>query len=109
MAVRKMTEQSMAEIRSTDCPALIEFSANWCGYCRRIEPALKRLSEKYEGQVTFGCVDIDADPALADRFRVDTVPSLFAYANARWSEALVAPSSGAEIEAFLRACIEVNV
>lgn len=90
-------------------PALVEFSADWCVYCRRIEPALKRLSEKYAGKVTFGRVDIDEDPALEERFRVDTVPSLFVYAGSAWSRALVAPGSEAEIESFLRAHLEVNV
>ncbi len=109
MAIRKITGENMAEIEAQEGPALVEFSANWCVYCRRIEPALRRLSEKYAGRVTFGCVNIDDDPGLEERFDVDTVPSLFVYGNSKWSEALVAPASEAEIDAFLRAHLEVNV
>ena len=108
MAIRKITEQNIAEIEASGGPALVEFSANWCVYCRRIESALKRLSEKYADEVTFGCVNIDDDPGLEERFHVETVPSLFVYAASAWSEALVAPSSEAEIEAFLRTYLEVN-
>jgi thioredoxin 1 len=110
MALQKVTTDNMAEIEAGG-PALVEFSANWCVYCRRIEPALKRLSDRYAGRVTFGQVNIDDDPALEERFGVDTVPSLFAYDKQRgaWSEPLVAPSSEAEIDAFLRAHLEVNV
>ncbi len=109
LAIRKITQENIAALEAADRPALVEFSANWCVYCRRIEPALKRLSEKYAGKVDFGCVNIDDDPALEERFDVETVPSLFVYVASSWSEALVAPSSEAEIEAFLRAYIEVNV
>ncbi len=110
MALQKVTAGNMAEIEAGG-PALVEFSANWCVYCRRIEPALKRLSDKYAGKVTFGQVNIDDDPTLEEKFGVDTVPSLFAYDTLRgaWSEPLVAPSSEAEIDAFLRAHLEVSV
>ena len=108
LAIQKISEKTMLVLEAGG-PALVEFSADWCVYCRRIEPALKRLAEKYAGEVTFGQVNIDDDPALEERFNVDTVPSLFVYAGSAWSEALVAPRSEAEIESFLRAHLEVNV
>lgn len=57
-------------------PVLVDFFANWCGPCRAIAPALEKLAAEYSGRARIVKVDIDANPELADRFEVQSIPTL---------------------------------
>jgi thiol-disulfide isomerase/thioredoxin len=59
---------------STPEPArkVIAFTATWCGPCQRDKPALADMERK---GVTIVHVDIDADPALAQQYKIKTVPT----------------------------------
>ena len=88
-------------IQGGDKPVLVDFSAPWCVYCRRIDPAMKKLSESLEG-VVVGKVSIDDEPELARRERIEVVPTLVLYHKGQALGSIVAPESRARIENFVR-------
>lgn len=57
-------------------PALVDFSAEWCGPCRAIGPTIEGLADDYADRVTVAKVDIDQSPALAARYGVRSVPTV---------------------------------
>lgn len=82
-------------------PVLVEFWAPWCVYCRRIAPALKKVSEQYEGTLFIGQVNIDEEPQLAQQERIEVVPTLVLYHRGEVLGSIVAPESKARIEEFI--------
>lgn len=54
---------------------IIDFTAKWCGPCRVMEPVLVALSKEYAGRARFVAVDVDDEPALAQRFDVRSMPT----------------------------------
>jgi thiol-disulfide isomerase/thioredoxin len=56
-------------------PVLVEFGADWCGWCVKQKPIVENLSHEYAG-MTFLQVDVDAEPGLADAFYVQGIPQL---------------------------------
>lgn len=83
-------------------PVLVEFWAPWCVYCRRITPALQKVSQEYSNSLVVGQVNIDEEPMLAHRERIEVVPTLILYQNGEALGSIVAPESKAKIDEFIR-------
>ncbi len=98
MASIKMDQKLFEELTAGQMPVLVDFSAPWCGYCRRIDPAYERLADQYEGRILVAKVNIDDEPALAERERIELVPTLVLYKEGKVLGDLVAPGSKAQIE-----------
>lgn len=59
-----------------DKPAIIDFTASWCGPCQRIAPVLEGLAEEYDGKIVIYKVDIDKERGLAKAFNVSSIPAI---------------------------------
>ncbi|XP_017202126.1 thioredoxin domain-containing protein 8 isoform X2 [Oryctolagus cuniculus] len=53
---------------------VVEFSAKWCGPCKRMSPLFHALSQQYQN-VMFANVDIDDSPELAKTCHVKAIPT----------------------------------
>ncbi len=104
MAMTKLTKENFeAEVLTAQETVMVEFSAPWCGYCRRIAPAIEALAQSLDGRVKVGTIDIDEQPELTERYEVETIPSLIVFRGGKAvGEALVAPQSRGRIEEWLR-------
>lgn len=83
-------------------PVLVEFWAPWCVYCRRISPALEKISQQYAGRVKVGKVNIDKEPLLANQEQIEVIPTLILYRGGEALGSIVAPESKAKIDEFLK-------
>lgn len=57
-------------------PAIVDFTAKWCGPCQRISPILDELAKEYEGQIVIYKVDIDKCQDLAQAFSISSIPAI---------------------------------
>ncbi|MFN2534551.1 MAG: thioredoxin [Pseudonocardiaceae bacterium] len=70
-------DDDFAEIAAqATVPILVDLWATWCGPCRMVSPALEQLAREKAGQLKLVKVDIDQAPKLAQRFSVQSIPSL---------------------------------
>lgn len=72
-----ITDANFAEIEAAGLPIVIDFSATWCGPCKKIAPIIEELAEEYEGRVIIGKCDVDDNVELTTRFGIRSVPSVF--------------------------------
>ena len=63
-----------SEVLNSDKPVLIDFYANWCMPCKMMGPAVKKISEEYDGRAKVGKVNVDEQPELASQFNVRSIP-----------------------------------
>ncbi len=90
---------------SAERPVLVDFWAEWCAPCRAIAPLLARLAVEYAGRLDVVKVDADAEPAIAARYSVRSLPTLAVFRGGGVIDAVL----GAQPEAALRSLIERHV
>lgn len=57
-------------------PMVLDFSAEWCVWCKKLEPTLKELEKKYNGSVEFQTIDTDKESQLAATYKIKGLPTL---------------------------------
>jgi thioredoxin 1 len=57
-------------------PVLVDFWAAWCGPCKMVAPEMEKLAEKYDGTVEVVKVDVDANPAISQRYGIMSIPTI---------------------------------
>ena len=75
-------------IKST-APVLVDFWAEWCAPCRRLAPTVDALATELDGRVTVGKLNVDENPATAERFSVRGIPMLLIFKSGEVVESIV--------------------
>ena len=105
--VTEATFQTEVLERSLTTPVVIDFWAEWCGPCKQLSPVLEKLALEGEGSWVLAKIDVDANPRIAQAFRVQGIPMVFAVVGGQPVDAFtgVVPESQLRpwIEAVLRA------
>ncbi|MBQ7340842.1 MAG: thioredoxin-disulfide reductase [Oscillospiraceae bacterium] len=99
--MKHLNSETFNEALKSSKPVLIEFSAPWCTYCRRIETAMAAVAAEQADYLDVYAVNIDNNPELVNAYSVELVPTLMLFKNGQVVDNVVAPGSKAEIEAFL--------
>jgi thioredoxin 2 len=61
---------------ATDRPMVVDFWAAWCGPCQMMAPAFKQAAQQLGQDALLVKVDTDANPQLAQRFAIRSIPTL---------------------------------
>ena len=78
----QVTEQNFeAEVLKSAQPVIVDFYADWCGPCKMIAPALEEIAGELTGRVKVAKVNVDEQSALAQRYNVQSLPTLLYFQN----------------------------
>jgi thioredoxin 1 len=78
-----------SEVAGCELPLLVDFGADWCGPCLRLNPMLEELAEQFEGKLQVGKMDIDSNRNTPSQFGVMAVPTLIFFKDGKEVERIV--------------------
>ena len=95
------SENFEEEVLKSDVPVLVDMFATWCGPCQMLAPVVDALAEEMCGEVAFYNVDVDANPDLAMKYHVMSVPSLLLFKEGNLVGQTVGYQGVNELKAFI--------
>lgn len=79
LAVNESAFPGVVLVGSQRHAVIVEFYAEWCGYCRKQLPLLESLAREFDTRVQLVRVDVDANQSLATQLRVKGLPTVIVY------------------------------
>ncbi len=74
----KITEENHQLVKDA-AVSIVDFSATWCGPCKKYDPIFEELAGEYDGQAVVAKVDIGAQPSIAQDYSVMSVPTIILF------------------------------
>jgi thioredoxin 1 len=99
-AVKVTTATFEEQVLLSEQPVIVDFYADWCGPCKMLSPVLEQLAIEHT-EVKITKVNVDEEPALAERYRVRGIPYVAMFRDGKLAEQVVGYKPKAALEVSL--------
>ena len=90
-----------AEVVHSEVPVLLDFGADWCPPCRQLHPNLVTIASEYAGRCKVVSMDVDKTGALAQKYRVSSIPALFIVVDGKQVDSAIGYKTEAQLRSWL--------
>jgi len=78
--IRELMDNAFqVEVLEADVPVVVDFGAEWCHPCRKLDPLVQELAAEWGARVKVVHVDADLNVETTMRFQVLGLPTLIVF------------------------------
>ena len=99
--VTDATFEAQVVERSRQVPVVVDLWAEWCGPCKQLGPILEKVIGDTAGGVELAKVDVDANPAVAQAFKVQSIPAVYAMVDGQVVDGFMGAQPEAQVREFV--------
>ena len=106
MSYRAVTDATFVQdVLQSDKPVLVDFWAEWCAPCRKVEPLLNELATEMADKIEIVKLNIDDNPETAMAYRVMSVPTLTIFKNGQPVQSVAGAKPKGDLVRFIESSI----
>ncbi len=87
--------------RSDEVPVVVDLWAPWCGPCRQLGPLIEQAVDATDGKVVLAKVNVDESPQVAQAFKVQGIPAVYALRDRKVVDGFVGAQGEAAVTEFV--------
>ena len=76
---------------------VLDFYADWCGPCQRQTPIIEKIAEENQETVAVIKINVDENTDLAEKYEVESIPSIFVIKNGKVTKKFIGLTSKEEL------------
>ncbi len=88
--------------RSKQVAVVVDLWAEWCAPCRQLGPILEQVVAETNGEVELAKVDVDANPAIGEAFKVQSIPAVYALKDGQVVDGFMGAQGEPQVREFVQ-------
>lgn len=79
MQLNELTSETFEQALRSKMPLGVDFYADWCVPCKAADSIIEKLAEDYQGKLSFGRLNVDANREISDRYDLMSIPAFLIF------------------------------
>jgi thioredoxin 2 len=88
-------------VERSEMPVVVDFWATWCAPCKIFAPVFAQAANEHKLDLRFGKLDTDAEPTIAQRYAIRSIPTLIVFKDGAEAERVSGALDAARLRLWL--------